>query len=96
MGKSLCFVAIIFHQWIFLSSPIWWRILDVRPETKRVGAANMRAKEFVAEETLENLMPPKLVLKKNVVDEATNVVLNRVQVYCIMFNETSAAPQCCG
>ncbi|KAG9300989.1 hypothetical protein G9A89_018941 [Geosiphon pyriformis] len=60
-------------------SPIWWRILDVRPETNQIGAANKRAKEFVTEETLKMLVPPKLISRRSAVDGATNVVLNMVQ-----------------
>ena len=82
----------VFANEIILSSPMWWRILDVRLDTKRVGAANMRAKELVTEETLEMLKPRKIILRGIYVNETTNVILNRIQVCCIMFYAISEAP----
>ncbi|KAG9290962.1 hypothetical protein G9A89_011112 [Geosiphon pyriformis] len=60
-------------------SPIWWRILDLRPMTNRLGPANKRAKEFVTEETLKMLAPPKLISQQSAIDEETDVVLNMVK-----------------
>jgi len=66
---------------------MWWRILDVRSDTKRVGAAHMRAKELVTEETLEMLMPRKIILRGIYVNETTNVILNRIQVCCMQYQQ---------
>ncbi|CAG8591263.1 2823_t:CDS:10 [Paraglomus brasilianum] len=75
-------------------SPMWWRILDVRSDTKRVGAAHMRAKELVTEETLEMLMPRKIILRGIYVNETTNVILNRIQSMsvCQMMSQLQEFP----
>ena len=60
---------------------MWWRILDVRPKTNQLGAAAKRAEEFVTEETLKMLAPPKLISQRSAVEGTTDAVLNVVQVY---------------
>lgn len=60
-------------------SPMWWRILDVRPKTNRLGAATMRAEEFVTEETLKMLAPPELISQRSAIEKTTDAVLKVVQ-----------------
>ncbi|RUS34400.1 hypothetical protein BC938DRAFT_480662 [Jimgerdemannia flammicorona] len=62
-----------------VESPMWWRILDLRPETDRVGVANKRAKEYLKPDTLKRLVPPRLALQQGIADERTIMVLNILQ-----------------
>ncbi|KAG9296134.1 hypothetical protein G9A89_011987 [Geosiphon pyriformis] len=58
-------------------SPIWWRILDLRPMTNRLGPANKRAKEFITKETLKIVQIDQMNLKEFLKD---NVKIEMVRM----------------